>query len=155
MNEATNRMDLNTLAEAVDLSPNQTIEQIHQLAEEKFLRKVGSGYCLTEKGKNSLKITQDMGADKSFQFFIDLEKPLGFNAQSLDEFYRLIKQVCSDSVEFHFYRGDFEKWVSDVLLDSELSQTIGSLKTAELHGQELREAILEAIDAKYGIGELL
>lgn len=155
MNEATNRMDLNSFAQAVNLNPNQAIEQVHLLAEEGFLRKVGSGYCLTEKGKNSLKITQNTGVDKSFQFYVDVDKPLGFSAQSLEEFYRSIKHVCSDSLEFHLYRLDFEKWLNDVLLDSELAEKAASLKIAELHGEELRKALLKAIDDKYGVGELL
>ena len=86
---------------------------------------------------------------------MDIDKPLGFSAQSLEEFYRQIKQVTSDSLEFHFYRGDFENWIGEVLKDSELAEAVGNLKADGLKGESLRKALAEAIDAKYGVGELL
>ena len=55
MNEATNRMDLTMFAQAVNLNPNQAIAEVQELAKEGFLRKVGGGFGLTEKGKNALK----------------------------------------------------------------------------------------------------
>jgi hypothetical protein len=91
----------------------------------------------------------------SFQFYESVDKPLGFTAMSLGEFYRLIKQVCSDSLEFHLCRGDFERWLSDVCGNQKLAQEIAALKTADLKGEELRKTLLEIIDAKCGIAELL
>jgi DNA-binding Lrp family transcriptional regulator len=155
MNEATNRMDLNMFAEAVNLSPNQAIAEVQDLAKEGFLRKVGSGFGLTEKGKNAVKAYVSVSAELSFNFYFDVDKPVGFYAQSLDEFYRMIKQVCSDSLEFHLYRGDFENWLRDVCKDEALAKAFGTLKSEELKGEDLRKALLSAIDAKYGVGELL
>ncbi len=155
MHEATNRMDLTMFAQAVNLDNNQVISQMQELAKEGFLQRSGKGYSLSEKGKNAVKITQPVGWEKSFQFYLGMDKPLGFSAQTLEEFYRLVRQVVSDSLEFHLYRGDFENWTRDVLLDAELSQEIGSVKAAELHGEDLRKALLKAIDAKYGVSELL
>ena len=154
MNEATTRMDLNMFAHMVNLSTNQTIAQIQELAQAEFLRKVGNGYGLTEKGKATLKVFTPVSSETGFNFYVDIGEPLGFTAQTLEEFYRLIKQVCSDSLEFHLYRGDFEKWLGEVLKDSELAEEIGSLKMTELKGEDLRKALLKAIDTKYGIGEL-
>jgi predicted transcriptional regulator len=155
MNEATNRMDLNMFAEAVNLSPNQAIAEVQDLAKEGFLRKVGSGFGLTEKGKNAVKAFGLILAELSFNFYVEGDKPLGFSAQSLDEFYRQIKQVCSDSLEFHLYRGDFENWLRDVCKDEALAKAFGTLKSEELKGEDLRKELLKAIDAKYGVGELL
>ncbi len=155
MNEATNRMDLNMFAEAVNLTPNQAIAEVQDLAKEGFLRKVGSGFGLTEKGKNVVKAYVSVSAELSFNFYVDVDKPVGFSAQSLDEFYRQIKQVCSDSLEFHLYRGDFENWLRDVCKDETLAKAFGTLKSEELKGEDLRKALLTAIDAKYGVGELL
>ena len=36
-----------------------------------------------------------------------------------------------------------------------MAETFGALKTEELKGEDLRKALLKAIDAKYGVGELL
>jgi predicted transcriptional regulator len=155
MNEATNRMDLTMFAQAVNLSPNQAIAEVQQLASEGFLRKVGGGFGLTEKGKNTLKIFASVPSEMGFNFYVGVDKPLGFSALSLEEFYRYIKQVTSDSLEFHLYRGDFENWLRDVFKDTKLAKIVGSFKVDELKGEELRKAFLKAIDEKYGVGELL
>ena len=155
MNEATNRMDLNMFAQVVNLTPNQAIAEVQELAKEGFLRKVGGGFGLTEKGKNALKAYVPVSGDMGFNFYVDVDKPLGFSAQSLEEFYRFTKQVVTDSLEFHLYRGDFENWLREVLKDGELAEAVGNLKADGLKGEDLRKALLKAIDARYGIGELL
>jgi predicted transcriptional regulator len=155
MNEATNRMDLNMFAEAVNLTPNQAIAEVQELAKEGFLRKVGGGFGLTEKGRNALKPFTTFASEVSFHFYVGIDKPLGFSAQSLMEFYRLTKQVTTDSLEFHLYRGDFENWLREVCNDSELATAVGNLKADELKGEALRNALLKAIDTRYGINELL
>ena len=155
MHEATNRMDLTSFAQAVNLNPNQAIEQIHELTKEGFLQKSNKGYCLSDKGVNALKINRVVPIDKAFNFYIGVDRPLGISAQSIEEFYRQIKQVCSDALDFHLFRGDFENWIRDVLLDDELAAEVGNNKNAEMHVGELRKALLNAIDAKYGVAELL
>jgi predicted transcriptional regulator len=155
MNEATNRMDLTMFAQAVNLNQNQAIAGVQELAKEGFLRKVGGGFGLTEKGKNAIKAYVSVSADLGFNFYVDVDKPLGFSALSLDEFYRTIKQVCSDSLEFHLYRGDFEKWLQEVCKDEDLAKSFGTSKAEDLKGEDLRKTLLQAIDDKYGVGELL
>jgi hypothetical protein len=155
MNEATNRMDLSMFAQAVNLNQNQAISEVQELAKEGFLRKVGGGFGLTEKGKNAIKAYVSVSAELGFNFYMDVDKPLGLSALSLDEFYRTIKQVGSDSLEFHLYRGDFEKWLQEVCKDEDLAKSFGTSKAQELKGEDLRKALLQAIDAKYGVGELL
>lgn len=155
MNEATNRMDLATFAHAVNLSPNQAIADVQQLAQEGFLRKVGAGYGLTDKGKNAIKVGNTVADDQTFSFYAGIDKPLGFSAHSLEEFYRMIKQVYSDSLDFHLYRGDFENWIRQVIGDNILADGVATLKASAFNGEELRRALLQAIDNRYGIGELL
>ena len=128
---------------------------MQELAKEGFLRKVGGGFGLTEKGRTALKMFTTIPSEMSFDFYVEIDKPLGFTAHSMEEFYRLIKQVVVDSLEFHLYRGDFENWLRDVCKDLELADAFGALKTDELKGEELRKALLSAIDAKYGVGDLL
>ena len=148
-------MDLNMFAQVVNLTPNQAIAEVQELAREGFLRKVGNGFGLTGKGKNALKAFAPLSGDIGFNFYVDVNKPIGFSAQSLDEFYRFTKQVVTDSLEFHLYRGDFENWLREVCKDAELAEAFGTLKTEGLKGEDLRKVLLKVIDAKYGIGELL
>ncbi len=155
MHEATNRMDLHMFAEAVHLTPNEAIADVQELAKEGFLHKVGAGYGLTEKGKNALKTPTAVPPEKTFQFYIGVDRPLGFSATSLEEFYRQIKQVCSDSLYFHLYRGDFEGWLDQVIGDKQLADEVGGFKASGINGEELRKALLKALDQRYGIGDLL
>ena len=155
MNEATNRMDLNTFAHIVNLNPNQAMAQVQELAKAGFLRKVGSGYGVSEKGKAVLKASAPVPNEMGFHFYVGIGQPTDFTAQTLEEFYSFIKQVSADSLEFHLYRGDFENWLREVLKDSELAEEIGNLKMDELKSEDLRKELLKAIDAKYGIEELI
>ena len=90
-----------------------------------------------------------------FSFYYGINQPAEFDALSLEEFYRFIKQISAESLEFHLYRGDFENWLKDVCKDSELANDIGSIKAASLKGEELRKELLKVLDAKYRIKELL
>ncbi len=155
MSEATNRMDLAMFAHAVNLAPNQAIADVQQLAQTGFLRKVGAGYGLTDKGRNASKIGNPVSGDKAFYFYADIDKPLGLSAHSMEEFYRVIKEVTSDSLDFHLHRGDFENWIHQVIGDEALASGIARLKASGLNGEELRKALLKTIDDRYGVGELL
>jgi predicted transcriptional regulator len=155
MSEATSRMDLTIFSHAVNLTPNEAIAMIQQLATDGFLHKVGTGYGITEKGKNALKVSLQVSEDKTFSFYVEVDKPLGFSAHSLEEFYRLVKQVCSDSLDFHLYRGDFDNWLRDVVEDRELALDVSGLRVEGLRGEGLRKGLLRVIDYRYSVSELL
>jgi predicted transcriptional regulator len=156
MNEATNRMDLNMFAQKINLTPNQTITQIQELAKTGFLRKSESGgFGITAKGKAALKAFTSVPQEKGFHFYIGMDTPAGLTAQSLSEFYALLEQVSADSLVFHLRRGDFEKWAKDVLEEEKLAQELGNLESAGLSGEELRKELLGLIEAEYGVRELL
>jgi DNA-binding Lrp family transcriptional regulator len=154
MSETTSRMDIDMFAKKVDLTPTQTLEQIHELAKEGFLQKIGNGFRISQKGRASLKAFTMFPKEMGFHFYNGIDQPTEFNAQSLDEFYKFINQVNADSLEFHLSRGDFENWLTDVCKDQEFAGEIGSLKSANLKGEALRQELLKALDAKYGIQEL-
>jgi len=52
-----------------------------------------------------------------------------------------IGEVNAKSLEFHFYRGDFEKWVAEVLEDGELAEEINNLKNLKPVGNSLRDQL--------------
>ncbi len=155
MNEATGRMDLNMFAQAAGLTNEQAIEHVHQLAETGFLKKVGTGYCLTDKGKNAFKIGLEVPPEQAFNFYVAVDDPLEVTAHSIEEFYRAIKEVPIESLDFHLYRGDFERWIEEVIKDEPLADDVGELEGYGLSGEDLRKALLKEVDAHYGVGELL
>lgn len=154
MSETTTRMDLNMFAQKVNLTAAQTLQQVQELATNGFLQRVGGGYGMTEKGKTVLKAFSSVPEGLGFHFYFGVDQPSGHISQSLEEFYRSIEQITADSLEFHLYRGDFENWLKDVCKDPELAKDVGNLKVDGMKGEDLRERLLEVLDAKYGIREL-
>ena len=155
MIEATSRMDLNMFAKKVNLSPNQTIQQIQELAKEGFLQRSERGYGVTDKGKAAFKVFTPVPEEMGFHFYFGIDLPADLTSKTLQEFYIVIKQVSAGSLEFHLYRGDFENWLKEACKEPELADKIGGVKAAGLKGEELRAELLKVLDAKYGIQELL
>ncbi len=153
--EATSRMDLNMFAKKVNLSPNQTMQLIQELAKGGYLQRGERGYGITEKGKTALKVFTPVPEEMGFHFYFEINQPANLNAKTLQEFYMAIKQVSADSLEFHLYRGDFENWLKEACKNPELADKVGGVKAAGLTGEELRAELLKALDANYGIREML
>lgn len=83
-----------------------------------------------------------------FHFYIDIGDYTGISATSYEGFLTSIKQVEAKSLRFHMERGDFEKWVSDVLRDEKLAKEIGKLKSKKLYGQALRNRLYRIVFAR-------
>jgi predicted transcriptional regulator len=150
MNEVTGRMDLNGFARMVGLNPNQTIERMQELVNEGLVRKVGGGYGITEKGKVILKAIAPLPKEAAFHFYTAIGQPTGFSAESLKDFYEIVKRVTADSLEFHLYREDFENWIKAIFKDAALADELANLKASQLKAEDLRQGILKAIAAKFG-----
>jgi predicted transcriptional regulator len=155
LSEATSRMDINMFAKKVNLDPNQTIQQVQNLAKEGFLQKVGNGFGITAKGKSALRAFVPVPEGTGFHFYKGIDQPTDFTAKTLVEFFEDIKQVSVDSLEFHLNRDDFENWLRDACKESEFAQEVGVVKEAGFTGEELRAELLKVLDAKYGIQDLL
>ena len=151
LSETTSRMDLSMFAEKVSLTPNQTIHQIQELAKEGFLQKVGGGYGMTHKGKAALKSFEIVPKEMTFLFYFGIDSPSEFTAESLEQFYRVIKQISVESVEFHLYRGDFTNWVKDALKETELANEFERVAAEGLKGEDLRKELIKVLEAKYGL----
>jgi Mn-dependent DtxR family transcriptional regulator len=150
MNEVTGRIDMNGFARMVGLNPHQTIERMQELVNEGLVRKVGGGYGITEKGKAILKAIAPLPKDAAFHFYTAIGQPTGFSAESLKDFYEIVKRVTVESLEFHLYREDFENWIKAVFKDAALADELANLKASQLKGEDLRQEILKAIAAKFG-----
>ena len=155
MTEATSKIDLHVLSEAIGSTPNETINAVQVLADQGFLGKVGHGYGVSEKGKTALKARVEIPAEMSFIFFNGISQPTGFSAKSIAEFYNALVQANAESLEFHLYRGDFGNWFKEVLKDHEVTDELDRLKTEGLKGEELRARLLKELDAKFGLNRLI
>jgi len=150
MSEVTSRIDMYTFARMVGLNPSQTVERMQDLVNAGFIRKLGGGYGITEKGKAILKAITPVPKETAFHFYTGIGQPTGFSAESLKDFYEIVKRVAAASLDFHLYRGDFENWIKTALKDVVLANELANLKSRTLKGEELRQGILKATAAKYG-----
>jgi len=82
-----------------------------------------------------------------FHFFVAEGRYTGETAVSLATFVKDLKAAPIESIDFHFKRADFQKWVADTIGDKELAKAIGDVEK-ELSGEPLRLRLLEIINAR-------
>ncbi|MCD6593181.1 alpha-amylase, partial [Candidatus Bathyarchaeota archaeon] len=85
--------------------------------------------------------------EKSFTFYYDFSKPTGLTARSLSEFHSALKRVDGRSVKFHMVRGDFARWIRQVLGFRELADDISKVKIARSE-EALRRRLLRIIEKR-------
>jgi hypothetical protein len=114
------------------------------LKKEKGLRKV------VDKTLAS-KILRTVHNHEGFYFYNVLGVYTGKSAMSLKDFAKLLQIVDVQSVDFHFSRGDFRRWIQFILGDVDLSIRINQIPQ-DTRGEKLRIALIKNINER--IGEL-
>lgn len=99
--------------------------------------------------ENISRILRTLPREKAFYFFTSIGNYTGESASSLKEFMEKIKEVNVKSLEFHLYRGDFEKWMTEVLEDKELSEEVERLEKLNLTGSTLRNQLYLIVSKRY------
>ncbi|MEM1589526.1 MAG: DUF5752 family protein [Candidatus Bathyarchaeia archaeon] len=97
------------------------------------------------RNEQEVKALKTVPREKAFYFFTSIGNYTGESASSLKEFMEKIGEIDIKSLEFHFHRGDFEKWVSEVLEDATLAEEIRKLKATGLAGEDLRNQLYAAV----------
>ncbi len=97
----------------------------------------------------NLRILRTLPREKAFYFFTSIGNYTGESATSLKEFTDKINEVNVKSLEFHFYRRDFEKWIAEVLEDNGLAEYIRKLRGQRLTGDELRIQLYTTLSRRY------
>jgi predicted MPP superfamily phosphohydrolase len=95
------------------------------------------------------RILRKLSRENAFYFFTSIGNYIGENAVSLEEFVKKIGEVNAKSLEFHFYRGDFEKWAAEVLEDVELAEEIKSLKNLKPVEDALRSQLYLVVSKRF------
>lgn len=90
---------------------------------------------------SSARTLRTLSRENSFYFFTSVGNYTGHRAMSMEEFAHKIRHVQTASLEFHLYRGDFEKWADEVLEDNILTERIRAVKLLELIGNALRDQL--------------
>lgn len=83
-----------------------------------------------------------------FHFCVDIGDYTGVSAASYEDFLASIKQVKAKSLSFHLQRGDFQKWVLDILKDKKLAREIEKVRNQKLRGQALRNRLYRIVSER-------
>jgi hypothetical protein len=97
--------------------------------------------------KEILEILRTVPYEKGFHFYASSGNYIGETAMSLHDFELKIQVVPAVSVIFHMQRGDFQKWISDTLGDTELAKRI-SLIELTLPVEDLRKELLAIVQTR-------
>lgn len=100
-----------------------------------------SDYDAGHGHESRIKKEGKLPPEKAFYFFSSIGNYTGKSAFSFEEFVKMTKKVNIKSLEFHLYRGDFEKWIAETLGDKELAEEIKDLKSQNLVGNDLRNKL--------------
>jgi alpha-amylase len=108
-----------------------------------------SGVSDTSFDPNSNKqiLLRSVSFEKGFHFFMDSMDYTGITAASLCEFEEKMKIVSAQSVEYHFRRQDFQRWINNVIGDAELATQIARLDT-HLASENLRKELLKIVQKR-------
>ncbi|MEM2104326.1 MAG: hypothetical protein QW717_05490 [Candidatus Bathyarchaeia archaeon] len=99
--------------------------------------------------EDDAKILRTVPREKAFYFFTSIGNYTGENASSLKEFMEKIGKVDVKSLEFHLQRGDFERWMAEVLQDEKLAQEICKLRNLNVLGEMLKESLCKVVTERY------
>ena len=95
------------------------------------------------------RILRPLSREKAFYFFTSIGNYTGESAVSLKEFMGKITEVNIKSLEFHFYRGDFKKWIAEVLEDKQLAEQIETLRYSSPTGENLKNGLHRILTRRY------
>ena len=149
MSEMTGRVDMNEFAKKMGLTSSQIMQHMQELAKEGFLKKVGGGFAITEKGKTALKAAAPVPGNMRFNFYTAIGQPTGMSAETIREFHDLVLKVNVTTLEFHLGRDDFENWFRMAVVDAGFADELAKMKKMDLKGEDLRKAIVKAAEARY------
>jgi hypothetical protein len=107
---------------------------------------------LTTTGSTGVSVSQapqiqTVDYEKGFHFFNESGNYLGETATSLVTFEFILESISIDSIRYHMGRGDFQKWMREVLCDDGLADGIDSIGT-DVSDQQLRSGLIDAVNGK-------
>ena len=93
------------------------------------------------------RILRTVPQHEGFRFFKAPGDSTGKVATSLADFVEKLRTVDIRSVNFHFPRQDFEKWLRNIVGDTELSTRISKIGK-DTHEEKLRNEIIQIVKGR-------
>jgi hypothetical protein len=90
----------------------------------------------------------DVGVPPGREFVFTRDgRPTEHRVRTLREFLEILPVVADDGFAGHLRRGDFHRWIEDVVADSDLGAVIRSVEGCNV--RKARETIVRAIRDRY------
>ena len=152
-------MEAAQIAKENNKESSSTTTHLTELTHKGYVKSSQKGlYTLTDEGKKALgiqPITKETAKniiayaphDKSFNFYVDTDKPLHMHAHSLQDFSNKLARVDLKTIEFHMENGDFEAWFK-CLGDQELAVKAVVIKDRKIVGEQLRVLLHAVIEQR-------
>jgi len=93
------------------------------------------------------KILRRVHNHEGFWFYNALGDYTGKNARSLKDFAKKLQVIDVQSIDFHFSRGDFRRWIQFILGDVDLSTRINRIPQ-DTRGEKLRGYLLRVVNER-------
>ena len=93
------------------------------------------------------KLLSSVPFESGFRFFTTIGNYTGITAISLDEFITKLQIVPAESVQFHFERKDFQKWIKGTIKDGELAEKLNGVVQGQ-SAENLRKEILRIMQER-------
>jgi hypothetical protein len=93
------------------------------------------------------KILRTVHNHEGFWFYAASGDFTGKKALSLKDFAKMLRVVDVQSINFHFSRGDFWRWIQFILGDVDLSTRINGIPQ-DTRGEKLRSALIKAVNKR-------
>lgn len=90
---------------------------------------------------------QTVDYEKGFHFFNGSGNYEGETATSLVTFEFILESINVDSIRYHMERGDFQKWIREVICDDALAEKIDNIRN-DVPDQELRNELIDAVNGR-------
>ena len=93
------------------------------------------------------RILRTVALPEAFLFFTDIGQYTCEFAPCLAGFLEKLEKVPLKSIDFHFERGDFERWIRETLGDGCLADEMSKIDRTVL-GEELRASIQTVVEKR-------
>ncbi len=111
----------------------------------------GADVKTSASNKNiSSKLLRSVTKQEGFHFYLALGEPIGKTAISLADFAEKMADVDVRSVNFHYPRKDFEKWIFEVIGDTKLASRLNMISRMHIgiKGEALRNQIIRVVKVR-------
>jgi hypothetical protein len=96
---------------------------------------------------NIQKILANVSFERGFHFCKENGSYTGITATSLSEFALKLEGIDEESILFHYPRGDFQKWVQQIIGDEEFANRM-CFNRKNLDGESLRKQLTKMVQKR-------